>query len=827
MAREREPDSDLAPRAGNASSSEVLQGLIERVTYSDPTSLYSVLRIVPDKGYAAPPGAQMFRSERLTAVGKTDAPSAGVRVRLSGRWTTHPAHGPQFEFDLFEVLPPSDKSGLVKYLSSDKFHGIGEKLAERIVDKLGDNAIDEILQHPERLAGIRGLKAAVRDNLVQSALLEHGVHRANVFLRGLGLGPVHTAAVVRKLGPASEDRVRADPYVLASGIPGIGFGTADRIAMNLGLASDDPRRARAALVHTLKQASDDGHSLLPRMRLIEEARRLLSDVIGEERFNQALDDLDRTGEVTIETMPRMRQRRIPLPCDERSTAVGLPEAVHETSIDEPRFERGEQPGAWPDEVSVDARQEIGSARELSRAEPELATAEARVYLPALAHCEADLANNLAHLLRSGPVRSWASREQLASAERRFKLELHPLQREAVLGLLETPVGLLTGGPGVGKTTIVRLLVALAEAAQARVMLASPTGRAAKRLSEATGRDAQTVHRMLGWDPSTQGFLHDARNPLEADLVVVDEISMLDVVLAHHLMKAIQPPARVIFVGDPNQLPSVGPGNVLHDLIASDVVPVFRLSQIYRQAQDSLIVTNAHRILHGEAPILPERGDVTSDFYFFQVDDPEKCAERTVEVVTRRIPERFGFTWIDDVQVISPMYRGPCGVDALNERLREENTSGRQSTHEIRQGARLWREGDRVIHTRNDYEKEVFNGDMGKITRVYEADQPTLVVKYPEREVTYTSGEISDLQPAFAITVHRSQGGEFPAVVLPLVTQHYMMLQRHLLYTAVTRAKKLVVIVGSQRALRMAIENAEQRERQSALAERLRRALESA
>jgi exodeoxyribonuclease V alpha subunit len=812
-----------------------LQGLIERVTYSDPTSLYSVLRIVPEKGYEAPAGSSLFRSERLTAVGKTDAPAAGVRVRLTGRWTMHPSHGAQFEFDLFEVLPPSDKSGLVKYLASDKFHGIGEKLAERIVDALGPNAIDEILAHPEKLAAIRGLKPAVRDNLVQSALLEHGVHRANVFLRGLGLGPVQSAAVVRKLGPATETRVRDDPYVLASGIPGFGFGTADRIAMALGLAADDPRRARAALVHTLKQASDEGHTLLPRTRLIDEARVLLAHAIPEERFADALLELDRVGDVVIEPARSIERgdhahrtstfepsEKIARDANDRDEHV-----ARDTSDRDERIARDDSDRDTQESRRSSVNDEQESRDALDSHDLRAARDEPRVYLPSLARSESDLARNLAHLLRSGPVSAWATADELASLERRFALELHPLQRDAVLGLLATPVGLLTGGPGVGKTTIVRLVVALAEAAHARVLLASPTGRAAKRLAEATGRDAQTVHRMLGWEPGDGGFLHGSENPLEADLVVVDEISMLDVVLAHHLVKAIQPPTRVIFVGDPNQLPSVGPGNVLHDLIASRVVPVFRLSQIYRQSADSLIVTNAHRILHGEAPILPERGDVRSDFYFFHAEDPENCAERTVDVVTRRIPERFGFAWVDDVQVISPMYRGPCGVDALNERLREENARSTPNAAEIRHGLRVLREGDRVIHTRNDYEKEVFNGDMGRIVRVYDTSEPTLVVKYPEREVTYASAEFSDLQPAFAITVHRSQGGEFPAVVLPLVTQHYMMLQRHLLYTAITRAKSLVVIVGSQRALRMAIENAEQRERQSALAERLRLALEPA
>ncbi len=720
----------------------VLQGVIERVTYHDEDSRYSVLRILPERGYDDPESQALLRMEAV-AVGSVPGPAEGQRVRLRGRWTTHRSHGRQFAFDLCETLPPLDAKGLVRYLSSSAFEGVGPVLAQRIVEALGTNALAVMRETPEALKKVKGLRKRVREQLVQRVQSELGAQELYAFLLGLGLGPWQAEAVLRRYGLDAEEKIRANPYLLARDVGGVGFHTADRVAAKLGLPPDSVERRGAALLHALREASGDGHTLLERETLFQRASELLRDSRPED-FEAAFALLRERGDLVLD-------------------------------------------------------------------EPD------RVYLPALHVCERGLAENLGALLEAGPLAPLAGEDGLARAERESGIELHPGQRSAVLGLLAQPLAILSGGPGVGKTTIVRLVVELAEAAGARVALASPTGRAAKRLSEATGREAKTVHRLLAFDPRTGRFAHDASNPLAADLVIVDEISMLDVVLAHHLAKAVQPPARMILVGDPDQLPSVAAGNVLADLIASARVPLFRLTQIFRQAEESLIVRNAHRILAGELPEYAPADAPGADFFFFPAEDPAQAAQRLVEVVTERVPRRFGLDWVEDVQVLAPMYRGECGVDALNERLRAALSSG---GHELHLRGRVWRTGDRVIHTRNDYEKEVYNGDMGRITHI-EPDGSGLSVAFPERHVGYTKADLGDLQPAFAITVHRSQGGEFPAVVMPLVTGHYLMLQRHLLYTAVTRARRLVVLVGSPRALQMAVENADQRERKSGLADRLR------
>jgi exodeoxyribonuclease V alpha subunit len=449
--------------------------------------------------------------------------------------------------------------------------------------------------------------------------------------------------------------------------------------------------------------------------------------------------------------------------------------------------------------------------------------EQAVYLAPFYYGEVGVTNRLRDLLddpatRLAPFRRVDWEALLAQVTRQSAIELSAEQRTAVRAALTNKATVLTGGPGTGKTVTVRTVIAALEAMRRRYALCAPTGRAAKRLSEATERPAKTVHRLLEYSPQ-HGFQRDEQHPLEADCLIVDEASMLDLLLTNRLLKAVDPAAHVLFVGDVDQLPSVGAGDTLRDIIASARVAVVRLTEIFRQAADSGIVVNAHRINRGQFPVLNE----FEDFYFFSKEDPEAAAELLVDIVKRRIPHKFGLDALDDIQVLAPMYRGACGVSNLNEMLQSALNPTSPRKQERRLGGRVFRVGDKVMQTRNNYDKEVYNGDIGRVTRLDTVEQ-TLTVRVDDRPVVYDWAELDELVHAFAISVHKSQGSEYPAVVTPILTQHYLLLQRNLLYTAVTRAKQLVVLVGTRRAIWIAVKNDKVSERHSGLSVRLRERL---
>ncbi|MFB6563690.1 ATP-dependent RecD-like DNA helicase [Streptomyces sp. NPDC056400] len=696
----------------------------------------------------------------LTVVGSLLGAQPGESLRMEGRWGSHPQYGKQFTVENYRTVLPATIQGICRYLGSGLIKGIGPKIADRIVEHFGTDTLDVIEGEPKRLIEVPGL-GPKRTKLIGAAWEEQkAIKEVMVFLQGVGVSTSIAVRIYKKYADASISVVKNQPYRLAADVWGIGFLTADRIAQAVGIPHDSPERVKAGLQYALSQSTDQGHCFLPEDRLIADGVKLLQVDTG----------------LVIDCLAEL---------------AADPEGVVREPVPDPQ--------GGPDPLTA-------------------------VYLVPFHRAELSLVGQVRRLLHAEDDRmpgfqdvDWE--KALGWLAGRTGATLAPEQRDAVKLALTRRVAVLTGGPGCGKSFTVRSIVELARAKKAKVVLAAPTGRAAKRLAELTGAEASTVHRLLELKPGGDAA-YDRERPLDADLVVVDEASMLDLLLANKLVKAVAPGAHLLLVGDVDQLPSVGAGEVLRDLLAEGgPVPAVRLTRIFRQAQQSGVVTNAHRINTGLPPIT----DGLPDFFLFPEEDTEAAGVLAVDVAARRIPARFGLDPRRDVQVLAPMHRGPAGAGNLNGLLQQAMTPARPNLPEKRFGGRVFRVGDKVTQIRNNYEKGangVFNGTVGVVTGL-DVDEQRLTVRTEEdEEIVYEFGELDELAHAYAVTIHRSQGSEYPAVVIPVTTGAWMMLQRNLLYTAVTRAKKLVVLVGSRKALGQAVRTVSAGRRYTAVAARL-------
>lgn len=779
---------------------DTLRGVVERLTFHSEETGYTVARLMPESRDNSP-----FPNREVTIVGNMAGINVGEFVELSGRWTVHADYGKQFQVEQMRTVLPATAAGIEKYLGSGLVKGVGPVTARRIVRRFGVATLDIIEQTPERLVEVPGVGGKRLRMIVQAWAEQRAIKEVMIFLQSHGVSTSLATKIYKAYGDAAIDIVRSNPYRLAQDIYGIGFLTADKIAQALGIPPDSPGRVAAGVAYALNQASDEGHVFLPAPELIEQAAALLAvppdqAAVGVLRLwqDEQVKVAPTPGAEPMELLPRT-----PAPADPR---LHLLAEAHD-------------PYAAP------------AARAA-----ELVTTPHAVYLSPLYFSEKGVARRLQRLSRDGNSRlprfaghsvDWEA--LFAQAALTANVMLAPQQQRAVQVALTHRLTVLTGGPGTGKTTTVRTLIDLCRAAGYRVLLAAPTGRAAKRLAETTGQEAKTLHRLLEFQPAEgMSFKRNEEMPLEGDLLIVDEASMLDLVLTNHLLRAAPPGMHLLLVGDIDQLPSVGAGNVLKDIIAAieelraagrpaaAQMAVVRLETIFRQAADSLIITNAHRINHGETPIITNAGDV--DFFFFKTQEPERAAQLCIELVRERIPRRFAIPSAD-IQVLSPMHRGVAGVAALNEALQNALNPAAPSKAQRQVGSRVYRVGDRVMQIRNNYDKDVYNGDTGVVGAI-DLEMQQLTVIMEGRAIEYDFLELDELTHAFAVSVHKSQGSEFPAVVIPLLTSHYMMLQRNLLYTAITRARRLVVLVGQPKAIAMAVRNNQVTARYTGLRERL-------
>jgi exodeoxyribonuclease V alpha subunit len=706
-----------------------------------------------ENGYTVAKVKVNGQRDLVTVVGNLMAPTPGEIIRMDGEWTNHPRYGEQFKVVHYTSLVPASVYGIEKYLGSGLIKGIGPVMAKRIVEKFGKKTLDVIENDTEKLAEVDGI-GQKRIGMIKEAWKDQQeIREVMIFLQTHGVGSGYATKIFKQYGSRSIVVVKGNPYRLATDIFGIGFLTADRIAEKLGFAKDSEVRVEAGILYVLHRLADEGHVYYPYEPLVGRCQEILG--VDREVVVRALATIEVSKMIVIE----------------------------------------------------DLKEGIEDFREDTKG----------VYLARFHRSETSIVTRLKTLMNSPKsIGKIDSEKAIEWVQRQLAISLAKRQVEAIRCAVENKLMIITGGPGTGKTTIINAIIKIFSRLGIKIMLAAPTGRAAKRMSEATGHEAKTIHRMLEYSIQKGGFQKNELNLLDCDLIIVDEASMIDTILMHQLLKAIPPGATFVLVGDANQLPSVGAGNVLKDIIASREIQVVELNEIFRQARESLIIVNAHKINNGLLPSFKSPGQELDDFYFIEQEDPGEVLRIILELTSERIPRRFGFDPVDDIQVLTPMHKGVVGAGNLNVELQKALNPAEDG---IMRDNRNFRVNDKVMQVKNNYDKEVFNGDIGRITRIDHEDQE-MTISFDGRDVIYDYTDLDEVVLAYAVSVHKSQGSEYPAVIIPILTQHYVLLQRNLIYTAVTRGRKLVVMVGTMKALAIGVKNDKMQKRYSYLRHRL-------
>jgi len=693
------------------------------------------------------------KDDLVTVVGTLMGPTPGEFLKMQGEWTLHPKFGEQFKLRHYETTIPTTVDGICKYLGSGMIRGIGPEMARRITRRFGHQTLEVITHSPRRLTEVEGIGPKRIEMIQRGWNDQKDIRDVMIFLQSIGIGAGYAARIFKQYGPSSIRVVRENPFRLAEEVTGIGFKTADRIARTLGFDKNSAFRARAGIIYVLNRMAEEGDVYCPAPLLISKSEELLGVDCGI--VESALAHI----------------------CAEKKIIV----------------------------ESITAPESAGSSED-NRA----------VYLSHFYHCETFIADKLVALDRIVPDIGHIDLDDvLLQSQRRLGIKLAPSQVSAVKSAMARKVLVITGGPGTGKTTIIHMIVQICARLGMKALLAAPTGRAAKRMHEATGHEARTIHRLLEFSFQQGGFQRNEETPLDCQYLIIDEASMIDTVLMAHLLKAVALDTTLILVGDVHQLPSVGAGNVLGDIIASGRFAMVRLKEIFRQASASRIVVNAHRINQGKMPDLSSPTGKT-DFYFREREDAEDALTFVVNLVVDHIPRVFGLDPVKDIQVLSPMHRGKAGAQNLNRALQEALNAHAEG---VLHGDHRLRVNDKVMQVKNNYDKEVFNGDLGQVYRIDPAARQVMIL-FDGRPIVYDFSELNEVTLAYAISIHKSQGSEYPAVVIPLLTAHYVLLQRNLIYTAITRGKQLVVVVGSKKALAMAIHNDKTKKRYTRLKSRL-------